>query len=209
MLNYLWGGMILLAVVYGAFSGNIQQVGNSMVDSSKEAVSLCITMLGVVSMWTGLMEIGNQCGLMDKLTKILNPFIRFLFPRVPKGHKSLEYISANMAANILGLGWAATPAGIKAMEKLKELEEEREEREKSDNNVSGKKKYHKNRDWASDEMCTFLTINISSLQLIPVNIIAYRAQYGSIDPAEITGPAILATSVSTLIAVIYCKIRSR
>ena len=121
-----------------------------------------------------------------------------MFPRIPQGHKSRDYISMNIIANILGLGWAATPAGLKAMEELDHLEEERRR-----GHLPGPVR---KKGIASNEMCTFLIINISSLQLIPVNIIAYRSQYGSVNPASIVGAGIIATFFSTLAAIIYCKL---
>lgn len=193
MLNYLWGGMILIAVVYGTLTGNVKGVGNAAVDSSKEAVELCITMLGVMALWTGLMQIAEASGLIKKFRKAVRPVLRFLFPELPADAKVNDYIASNMLANILGLGWAATPFGLKAMEELRKINIEQ----------GGKKEV------ASRAMCTFLILNISSLQLIPVNIIAYRSQYGSINPAEIVGPAILATLVSTLAAVIFVKLTER
>ena len=126
--------------------------------------------------------------------------MRFLFPDIPAGHPSLEYIASNVIANILGLGWAATPFGLKAMKELSSLEEGRRRISSPLSRPSG---------FASNEMCTFLIINISSLQLIPVNIIAYRSQYGSANPTAIVGPAILATAVSTGAAVLFCKIMNR
>lgn len=134
-------------------------------------------------------------------SKKMGPVIRFLFPGLPKKHKAEEYITTNFIANILGLGWAATPAGLRAMEELGKLEEDRR-----NGIVSGPVR---KRGIASNEMCTFLIINISSLQLIPVNIIAYRSQYGSADPAGIVGAGILATAVSTGAAVIFCKMMDR
>lgn len=145
MLNYLWAIMIIIGVVYGAITGNIQIVGNAAIDSGKEAVSLCITMLGVVSMWTGIMKIAENCGIIQ--------------------------------------------AAAKAMKALGEL--------------NGGKNI------ASNEMCIFLVLNISSLQLIPINIIAYRSQYGSVNPAVIVAPAIAATLISTVVAIIICKIMDR
>lgn len=191
----------MIGVIYGSLTGQMAEVGSAALDSSKDAVSLCITMLGIVSLWVGFMQIAESSGLIDKLTKALAPFIRFMFPHIPKGHKSLEYISMNTIANILGLGWAATPAGLKAMEALAGLEEERGNPEyinKPGSGLTGRT--------ASDEMCVFLILNISSLQLIPVNIIAYRSQYGSVNPSSIIVPAILATLCSTLAAVIFCKL---
>ncbi|MGO5053274.1 nucleoside recognition protein [Lachnospiraceae bacterium LCP25S3_G4] len=200
MLNYLWGGMILIGIVYGAFNGTIPEITNAALESSKEAVTLCITMMGVMSMWVGLMEIATRAGIIQSASRKMQPIIRFLFPNIPKGHKANEYITTNMIANFLGLGWAATPAGLQAMEELSKLEEEREYGLHTRDKRVGRIKV------ASDEMCTFLVINISSLQLIPVNIIAYRSQYGSVNPTAIVGPAIFATLISTAVGVLFCKI---
>lgn len=199
MLNYIWAFMILTGIIYGALTGTIHAMGDVMIDSGKEAVSLCITMLGVVSVWTGLMEVAKKGGMIDGMIRKMDGFLRFLFPYIPKEHKSREYIATNIIANILGLGWAATPAGLKAMEALRELEEERDQRAFNGTNQTA----------ASNEMCTFLVLNISSLQLIPVNIIAYRSQYGSVNPSAIIGPAIIATFFSTMTAIIFCKIMNR
>lgn len=198
MLNYIWAAMIILGVIFGAVTGNMKEVTEAALDSAGEAVSLCITMAGVMALWVGLMEVAEKSGLLFKLTKKLSPFISFMFPRIPKEHKARDYISTNIIANILGLGWACTPAGLKAMEELAKLEEERGN--PAYGGSGGKERA------ASNEMCTFLIINISSLQLIPVNMIAYRQQYGSVNPAGIIAPAIAATFVSTAVAIIYCKI---
>lgn len=203
MLNYLWAFMILIGVLWAAFHGNLSQVTDGALNSAKEAVMLCITMLGVMSFWTGIMEIGRKSGLIERLSRRMGPFLHFLFPRIPRGHSSLEYIATNIIANVLGLGWAATPAGLKAMEALKKLEEERKEE-------AGERRVRPVLEGtASNEMCTFLILNISSLQLIPVNMIAYRSQYGSVNPTAIVGPAIAATAVSTVIAIIFCKVMDR
>ncbi len=200
MLNYIWAFMILIGVVYGAFTGKMAEVTNAALDSAGDAVSLCITMIGVMALWVGLMEIAQKSGLIAKLTKGIQPFISFLFPGIPKGHPAREYIAANLIANVLGLGWACTPAGLKAMEELAKLEAERG----TPGYVSADGKRV-----ASNEMCTFLILNISSLQLIPVNMIAYRSQYGSVNPAGIIAPAIVATAVSTGVAIVYCKVKNR
>lgn len=158
-------------------------------------------MMGVMSFWVGMMEIASEAGLVGSMSRRMRPLIRFLFPAIPKNHPSIEHITTNIIANVLGLGWAATPAGLKAMEGLENLEEERRQ---------GKLPGPVRRPGiASNEMCTFLIINISSLQLIPVNVIAYRSQYGSVNPAAIVGPGIIATAVSTVAAVIYCKMMDR
>lgn len=154
--------------------------------SSTEAVNLCIFMLGVIGVWNGMMEIAVKSGLMKKIAKTMYPFIHWLFPDIPPRHKANEYIAANMAANILGLGWAATPAGLKAMRELQKLE--------------------KGGGRASDMMCAFLVLNISSLQLVPINMIAYRSQYGSVNPAAVVLPAICATMISTIAGIVFIKI---
>ena len=219
--------MILIGVVYGAITGKMAEVTNAALDSAGDAVSLCITMIGVMALWVGLMEIAQKSGLIAKLTHGIQPFIRFLFPRIPEGHPAREYIATNLIANVLGLGWACTPAGLKAMEELAKLEEERETPgyaaggkgiladERKRQNRAGKNGGElsvvtsgKSGRIANNEMCTFLILNISSLQLIPVNMIAYRQQYGSVNPAGIIAPAIVATFISTLVAVVYCKMKN-
>ena len=240
MLNYLWGIMILVGVFWGILSGRPAELTDGILTGAKDAVSLCITMAGVMAFWCGLMEVAKEAGIIRGLTRLLRPFVRFLFPGIPEGHKAADEISTNIAANVLGLGWAATPAGLKAMESLEELEEERrkaggEEKRKDENKslierdgrvVRGpqvvgsgwnNRKDQKGgrpglrrpavpKGTASNEMCTFLILNISSLQLIPVNMIAYRSQYGAVNPAAIVGPAIVATAVSTVAAVVFCKV---
>lgn len=217
-MNYIWAFMILVGICYAGFQGTLPDVANGALESAKEAVTLCITMAGVMSFWTGLMRIAEKSGMIAGLSAKLKPFLRFMFPNLPKGHAANTYIATNMIANVFGLGWAATPAGLKAMEELGKLEEERREgknevifdkkrgrmRRKGSGSVSAMPK-----GTASNEMCTFLIINISSLQLIPVNIIAYRSQYGSVNPTAVVGPAILATMVSTVVAVVFCKIMDR
>lgn len=185
MLNYIWGIMIIAGVVYGIITGQTQAIGEGMMDGAREAVSLAITMFGIMGMWCGLIEIANKSGLMKSVTKMMTPFVSFLFPNVPKGHKAFEYISINFVSNIFGLSGASTPSGIKAMEYLGTISKSKE---------------------ATNEMCTFLVINISSLQLIPINIVAFRDQYGSVSPSMITAPAIIATFLSTVAGVVFCKI---
>ena len=198
MLNYLWAGMTLTGILWGALHGQMTAVTDGAIQASKEAVTLCITMLGVMTLWTGVLEIGHRSGLVDQLARKMGPVLTFLFPRLDPDGEATKQISVNMIANILGLGWAATPAGLKAMEELKKVEEERR-----------KGGAARQEGTASNEMCTFLIINISSLQLIPMNMIAYRSQYGSVNPTAIVGPALAATFISTVVAVIFCRIMDR
>ena len=201
MLNYIWAAMIAIGILYAALTGNMEAVANGALDSAGEAVQLCITMTGVMGLWVGLMEIASRSGLIQSMTRGIQSFITFLFPRIPKDHPARQHISTNIIANILGLGWACTPAGLKAMEELEKLEEDRRSGKATG---TGRPK-----GTAGNEMCTFLILNISSLQLIPVNVIAYRSQYGSAAPASIVGAGILATAVSTAVAVIFCKMMDR
>ena len=178
--------MILIGITFAVFTGNMPEVTNAIIESSREAVTVCITMLGILSMWMGLMRIAEDSGAIAALTRKMRPVLRFLFPRLPTGCKALDYISTNILANMLGLAWAATPAGLKAMDELQKLNDKK--------------------DTASDEMCMFMIVNMSSLQLVTVNIIAWRAQYNSADPSEIIGPGLAATAFSTVIAVIFAKV---
>lgn len=195
MLNVLWVVMMAGGILFASFQGTMGEVTESLIDSSTEAINLCIFMLGVIGVWNGMMEIAVKSGLMKRIAIFMYPFIHWLFPDIPQGHKANEYIAANMAANILGLGWAATPAGLKAMQELKLLEERKNRR-----SVKQEKESR-----ASDMMCAFLVLNISSLQLIPINMIAYRSQYGSVEPASIVLPSICSTAISTLAGILFIK----
>ncbi len=258
-MNFLWGGMIIAGIIFGALNGTMQEVSEAALSSAREAVNLCITMAGVMALWVGLMKIAQESGIIAGLTRLMAPFIRFMFPNIPPDHPAREYISTNTILNFIGAGWAATPAGLKAMEALADLEEERREeagdaaeqvpgrhpteRESTpraggrdvrkpgavhgtaDRNTQKpreacamqraagagrrRKTHAMPRGTASSEMCTFLILNISSLQLIPVNVIAWRAQYGSVNPTAVVGPGIVATAVSTLAAVVFCKVMGR
>ena len=199
MLNYIWAFMIITGVVWAAVHDNIAAVTQGFLDSAAGAVDLCVTMLGVVSMWSGILKIGERSGLVDRMAGRMEPILHFLFPDLPAGHPARRSIAVNMIANMLGLGWAATPAGLQAMKELDELEEERRAAKKSAAEAGA----------ASREMCTFLIINIPSLQLIPINMIAYRSRYGSAAPAAIVGPAVMATAASTFAAVLFCRAMNR
>lgn len=193
MLNGLWAGMIVLGVLWGAWNGTMGEVGAFALESAQSAVTLCVTMAGILALWSGLIEVAKEAGILNRMEKGMRPALHFLFPEIPKGHPALQQIAVNFTANILGLGWAATPAGLAAMRELRTLEQERG---------------NPNPEIASKEMCTFLILNISSLQLLPVNVIVYRTQYGSVDPAGVIGPGLAATFVSTAAAVLFCKWQS-
>ncbi len=153
MLNYLWAGMILVEVPLWGIQRKMPDITNAALDSSKEAVTLCITMIGVMSFWTGIMEIASEAGIIAAASKKMRPLIRFLFPNIPAKHKANEHITTNFIANFLGLGWAATPAGLRAMEELAHLEDDRR---KGLFPGTGEEE-----GVASNEMCSFLILNIS------------------------------------------------
>lgn len=189
MLNYIWGGFMLAGILYGILTNNMEEITNSVIRGGRDAVSLAITMLGVVAIWTGIMRIAQKGGLIQGLSKSLNGILKFLFPSVPENHPAREYIATNFAANFLGLGWAATPAGLQAMKELQKL--------------------NKHKKSASNAMCMFLIINMSSVQLVSINILAYRAEYGSLNPTEILGASLIATIVSTIVGIFYGKVMER
>lgn len=199
MLNYLWAAMLLLGIVYGTLQGRLPELTEAALTSAGEAVNLCVTMAGIMALWVGVMEIAQKSGIIGRVSRVIGPFLDFMFPRLPREHPAREYITTNVIANIFGLGWAATPAGLKAMEALSDLEEERRR--------MGQQARKKGT--ASNEMCTFLVLNIASLQLIPVNIIAYRSQYGSVNPAAILAPSLVATLISAVTAAVFCKLMDR
>lgn len=189
MLNYLWTLIILFSIFVAAWTGNMEAVCNSILESAGNAVDLLMVMLGVISMWNGFLSVAEGSGLTAQLAGKMQPLIHFLFPKLPKDHPACSHICANFIANLLGLGWACTPTGLAAMKSLQQFDME----QGKDGTV------------ASNEMCTFLILNISSLQIIPINMIAYRNQYGSANPMAIIGPGLVATTLTTLLAAVLCR----
>ncbi|MFI3173686.1 MAG: nucleoside recognition domain-containing protein [Bacillota bacterium] len=187
MLNILWCFFIIGGVVAGSIFGTMDAVTLAVIDGGKDAVQLAITMLGVVSMWSGILKIAEVSGLIESLAEKMTPLMDFLFPSVPRTHKARQYIATNFVANFLGLGWAAAPAGLLAMKELQKLNQEED----------GK---------ASHAMCMFLIVNMSSLQLVTMNILAFRSQYGSENPAEIIGVGIVATLITTIVGIAVGKL---
>lgn len=173
MLNYVWFGLIAFGFIVGALNGRIEAVTRAVVDSAGNAVEISIGLLGIMCLWTGLMEIARKSGLVKLISRLLKPLMVFLFPEIPANHPAAGAIVMNLAANFLGLGNAATPLGIKAIKELQRL--------------------NPKKDTASDAMCTFLVLNTCTLQLVPATIIALRSQLGSERPTEIMGPIWLAS----------------
>ena len=182
MLNYIWFGMIFISVIVGTITGNIDAVTQAAIDMSKTAVDIAISLIGIMALWLGIMKIAEQSGLIKIIAKGLRPITLKLFPEVPPDHPAIGSIILNMAANILGLGNAATPLGLKAMEELQELNEDKE--------------------IASNAMCTFLAINTSSVQIIlPATVVALMGTTAN----QIFITTILATGFSTMVAIVSVK----
>ena len=190
MLNGIWGFFVIGGILTGAFLGRMDLVTQAVIGGGKSALELAFTMAGVVAVWSGVLKIAEKGGLIDTLSEKLTPMMDFLFPSVPRSHKARKYIAANFAANFLGLGWAATPADLLAMQELQKLNREE-------------------KGTASAAMCMFLTVNMTSLQLVTVNILAYRAEYDSRNPAEIVGVGIAATLITTVVGTLVAKFVER
>ena len=187
MLNGIWGFFVIGGILTGAFLGRMDMVTQAVISGGKTAIELAFAMAGVVAVWSGVLKIAEKGGMIDALAGKMTPIMDVLFPSVPRHHKARKYIAANFAANFLGLGWAATPAGLLAMQELQKLNREE-------------------KGTASAAMCMFLTVNMTSLQLVTVNILAFRAEYGSQNPAEIVGAGILATIITTIVGTLAAKI---
>lgn len=187
MLNGIWGFFVVGGILTGAFLGRMDLVTQAVIGGGKTAIELAFAMAGVVAVWSGVLKIAEKGGMIDALAGKMTPIMDVLFPSVPRHHKARKYIAANFAANFLGLGWAATPAGLLAMKELQKLNREE-------------------KGTASAAMCMFLTVNMTSLQLVTVNILAFRAEYGSQNPAEIVGAGILATIITTIVGTLAAKI---
>lgn len=186
MINYIWVGMTLIGLVFAGLNGTMKDVNEAIFHSANEAVTLCIGLISILVFWLGMMRIAQEAGLLDKLSNLFRPVILKLFPEVPEDHPAVGYILSNIIANMFGLGNAATPLGIKAMEQLKELN-------------GGKPE-------ASRSMITFLALNTSGFTLIPTTVIAIRMNYQSAGPTDIVGTTLIATICATLGAIIVDRL---
>ncbi|MGY1461229.1 spore maturation protein SpmA [Bacillus toyonensis] len=181
MVNLVWAAMAVIGIVYAMINGTMEEVTKAVFDGSKDAVTICIGLISVLVFWLGLMKIAEEAGLLKKLVTLFMPVVKRLFPEIPKDHPSMGFILSNMMANFFGLGNAATPLGIKAMEQLKELN-------------GGK-------DSASRSMVTFLALNTSAITLIPTTVISIRMTYESANPTEIVGVTFIAQVLSMIGAI--------
>lgn len=189
MINYIWFAMIAIGVLTGIFTGNVKAVTDAAISYAESGFEIALGLTAVMTLWLGIMKIAEESGLVALLSRALRPVLIRLFPDVPAEHPAMGAMLMNIAANVLGLGNAATPFGIKAMGELQKL-----------NNKP---------DTATDSMCMFLAINTSSVTVVPATVIAYRASAGSANAAEILGAALVATTCSTTVAIIASKLLSK
>lgn len=186
MLNIVWPTFIIISIIFAILSGNIKELNNSIFESTSTAVNLCITLVGTMCLWNGIMQIAGKTSAMQKITKILRPIMKLLFPNLKKDSNIYQEISMNMVANILGLGNAATPLGIKAMKSMQE--------ENKDKKV------------LTNEMATFIVLNTASIQIIPTTVIAIRNSLGSSDPTRIIVPVWIATICAAIAGITATKL---
>lgn len=189
MINYIWLFMILSGVVAAIAQGRIELVTAAALNGAKDAIAVCFGLISVLVFWLGMMRIAQDAGLLIKLARLFRPIAKFLFPSVPIDHPAMGYILSNMSANLFGLGNAATPMGLKAMEELQKL--------------------NPNPKVATPAMCTLLALNTSGLTLVPTTIIAIRMKHGSLDPTDIIGPTLFATLCATSIAILFDRFYRR
>lgn len=189
MINKIWGFFIISGILYSLFTGNVKVINNEIIKSAETSIELIIKIFAVLSLWLGIMKIAETSGLLKKITKKIEPLLTKIFPEIPKGHESLSLISSNIIANMAGLGSAATPFGLKAMESLQTL--------------------NKDKKTASRSMITFLVLNTSGVTIIPTTIISLRMAYKSANPTEIVFPCICATIMSTIAGLFIDRILSR
>ncbi|MDR6998598.1 nucleoside recognition domain-containing protein [Neobacillus niacini] len=182
MVNYIWVGMTIIGIVFALINGKMEDVNKAIFSGAQDAVTLCIGLISILVFWLGMMRIAQEAGLLEKLSKLFTPLVKRLFPEVPVNHPAMGYILSNMISNMFGLGNAATPLGIKAMEELKKLN-------------GGKNS-------ASRSMVTFLAINTASITIIPTTVIAIRMTYNSASPTEIVVPTLIATILSAFGAIL-------
>ena len=186
MLNIIWPVFIILSFSYAIFSGNLEQLNNSIFESTADAVNLCINLLGTICLWNGIMQIASKTTILQKLTRFLKPVIRFLFPEIQGNSIVYQEIAMNMVANILGLGNAATPLGLKAMKSMQ--------------------KENPQKDTLTNSMATFIILNTASIQIIPTTVIAIRSSLGSENSTSIVFPVWIATVCAAVAGITATKL---
>lgn len=189
MINYIWFFLILIGIVVAVLSGKIDVINTAVIEDTQDAVKLAIELTGIMAMWLGLMNIARKSGLIKSFSVLMRPITKVLFPEVPKNHPALSAIIMNMVTNMFGAGNSATALGLKAMEELNTL--------------------NRNKKRATNAMCMFLVINMSSIQLVPLTVLKIRSMAGSLNPTEIISTSLIATTVSTIVGIISVKILQR
>jgi len=188
-MNYIWMGLMIIALVVGALTGRIDAVTKAAVDNAAAAVEIALGLIGIMTLWLGIMKIAEKGGIIKILSRAIRPVAKFLFPTIPSDHPAIGSMLMNLIANWLGLGNAATPLGLKAMEELQSL--------------------NKSKDTATNDMATFLTLNTATICLIPMTVIAVRAQLGSANPFEIISTTIVASTCATIAGITVVKLLQR
>ncbi len=178
MVNYIWFFLIIIGIIYSFLTGNLDVINDSILTNGTKALELILSILPIIVLWTGIMRIAEDSGLLKKFANLVEPFLKILFPDIPKGNKALGFIASNIAANMLGLGSAATPFGLKAMQELQNINEKK--------------------DTASRPMITFLVLNTAGVTIVPTTVLALRLAHGSTNPSEIIMPGVIATFCSSL-----------
>ncbi len=189
-MNYIWGGLIIISIVFGAINGKLDDVVNAMLSSVQNAVTIAIALIGIMAFWLGMTHIALKSGLIDWFSKLISPLLRLIFNELPKDSPAYSNIALNFSANALGLANAATPFGIKAMQDLKE-----------EAIKAGKPK-----DTATNSMCIFLGMNTAGFQLIPASVIAILTAAGAVNPAKIILPTLIVTSIAFISAIIIARL---
>ena len=186
MINIIWFAMLITGIITAIIKGNMEMITKATIEGAEQAVTVALGLTGIIAFWSGMMEIAKEAGLMNFLARLMSPIAKRLFPEIPSNHPAMGAILLSFSANLLGIGNACTPLGIKAMEELQKLNQQQET--------------------ASNSMCTYVAITASSLTLIPSTVIAFRAANGSVNPTEIIGTTIFATTISTLAAILVDKV---
>lgn len=186
MINTIWFLLIFIGIVYSLFTGTLNEINNIILKDAQEGVMFSISLVGIMSFWLGIMNIAEESGLIKKLSKGLRPIMRILFPDIPDGHPAQSSILMNFIANMFGVGNAATALGLKAMKDMNSLNRDKKR--------------------ATNAMCMFLVINMSSLQLVPLSVLKIRLDYGAANPSEIIAPGLIATGISTIVGIVAAKL---
>lgn len=189
MINKIWAFFIIIGIIYCLLTNNINFLNSEIINSANDSFNMIVDIFPVIALWLGVMNIANKSGLLDKMSKLFNPILKILFPEIPKNHESLNYISSNIVANMLGLGNAATPFGLKAMQSLQEI--------------------NSNKDTASRSMITFLIINTAGVTIVPTTVISLRMHHGSINPTEILGATLITTFISLIFGILIDRLFGR